>query len=104
MRMLQATGDRINPRGVSVRLFCHPAAFFAMHETTSVADQQYRWLGGPWPVPGKPAATAAATDHQSHRDARVAVSRDFGGQWAIASPAPLCVFFLIHLGNVLSFV
>lgn len=38
--MLQATSDWINPCGVSIGVFRHPAACFAMHQPTVVADEQ----------------------------------------------------------------
>ena len=44
--MGQTAGQRIDPGGVSIRLFGHPAACFAMHEAAPVTDQEDLRLGG----------------------------------------------------------
>ena len=42
--VLQAAGYWINACSVTIGLFRHPAAFWAMHEPTLVTNQKDRWL------------------------------------------------------------
>ena len=44
--MGQTAGQRIDAGGVSIGLFGHPAAGFAMHEAAPVTDQEDLRLGG----------------------------------------------------------
>jgi hypothetical protein len=115
--MRQTAGQRINAGGVSIGLFGHPAAGFAMHEAAPMADQENLRLGSghdepplpckrttissdtngqPWPIARIPSTTTTATHEQLHGHAVMQIDRGLGPQGAITSPAPLSLLFLFH--------
>jgi hypothetical protein len=111
--MRQTAGQRIDAGGVSIGLFGHPAAGFAMHEAAPVADQEDLRLGSghdepffheseshangqPRPVARIPSTTTTATHEQLHGHAVMQIDRGLGPQGAITSPAPLSLLFLFH--------